>query len=642
MKSRNGTYLRPDGSTGSSTSITRSSSPVPHLHPLTSSSISQPPSPSTRANTSNGVRSRRSAQSTPNPPSTPSFATQVDEDVTRPSLKRITDTTNLVVEGATLALSRQQNGASASSSSASSSARTSFDELTSRQAKPKEKEVIVHQVIKTDTIASIALQYGITPQALRSSNRLWPSDSIHLRKTLNVPLDQCHLPSASAGIERIEREEDGNIVVWQRDRVASSSSSSSQSGPTSPIDSSSSSSSSGGPFSSSRPGVISPKARRIHSGSTLEFSLNRVPSTADLLGLDATTPTELPDDPRTAAFDSMWGAASRPIIDAEAPSWSNGTDLKGKGRAMDAVSAYLPSTNNPYSASSSPAPAETSTADSRLAGLGNSMSPSPFDAFGSPSPSPLGTDLSSGASNASLSPPPISKRVLTISRVPESSLAFFPPSATADYTYKDDDSPSDRLTEEHLASHSSKGSFFGPLANSLAKFNLSSTTTSSPATWSSNASERSHTNGSTSNARMHGPSGNLPYGGKSPKPSRHQQRTSQRSKWDLAYFGAEEMEFATRPSAQSGRNEASASSRPIGIARSTSSSSQDTRDRLNKTPTQASMDLASRSNNKKSTAMPIPILLKYRTETWLGRARPTKQLPRWPTAPLPPLPPLPP
>lgn len=61
----------------------------------------------------------------------------------------------------------------------------------------REREVIVHKVLKTDSIASISLKYGITPQALRASNRLWPSDPLFLRSELLIPLDQCHLPSLS-------------------------------------------------------------------------------------------------------------------------------------------------------------------------------------------------------------------------------------------------------------------------------------------------------------------------------------------------------------------------------------------------------------------------------------------------------------
>lgn len=47
-------------------------------------------------------------------------------------------------------------------------------------------------------MASICLAYGISAHALRSANRMWPSDSIHLRKTLLVPIEHCHLPSVAA------------------------------------------------------------------------------------------------------------------------------------------------------------------------------------------------------------------------------------------------------------------------------------------------------------------------------------------------------------------------------------------------------------------------------------------------------------
>ncbi|KAK4048202.1 hypothetical protein OIV83_004907 [Microbotryomycetes sp. JL201] len=608
-------YLRADGSTGTSSSVitSRSASPALQHHPLTTAAagsssstntntstitISQPSSPSQR----HGVRSRKSATSTPNPPSASVF---IDSDVTRPSLKRITDSTNTVVEGATLALANDHG--------ISKSAKTSFDELSRPQ--PREKEVIVHHISKTDTIASIALQYGITvspvqghqtpletdkrkhrfddlahqPQALRSSNRLWHSDSIHLRKTLNIPLDQCHLPSASAGIERIEREEDGNIVVWQRERVANASTSSTTSFPSSQLPTMTTTSSTlpatASPLLSSRPGIISPQARRLHSNSTLDFDWNRSASsssTADLLGLD-TTPTELVigGDHSTNVFDSTLRTSSpRSAVN------SNG-DVKGKGRAIDAVAAYLPSTNNLYSASSSPAP---QPAD--LAGLAGSA-----DMFPSPSQSPFGA---SSNSTASMSPPPISKRVLTITRVPESTLAFFPPSSSTSSST----SARSSVSEEEYHHSSAKGSFFGPLANSLARLNISPMT-SQPgktngklgAAWSSSSSSTNAVAGKRSKDVHHtglnpashhrmtstGPSGMF------------RQAEPRRSKWDLAYFGGEEEAESAAARLDSSRP----SVQKTNGYRQTMSRSRDkerSRDR-NKTPTQASMDRSNQTSN---------------------------------------------
>jgi hypothetical protein len=52
-------------------------------------------------------------------------------------------------------------------------------------------------------------------QALRQANRLWASDSIHLRKTLYVPLDACTLPPAKEVIERIDVDGD-DVRIYSR------------------------------------------------------------------------------------------------------------------------------------------------------------------------------------------------------------------------------------------------------------------------------------------------------------------------------------------------------------------------------------------------------------------------------------------
>ncbi|KAI0690437.1 hypothetical protein BC835DRAFT_1417798 [Cytidiella melzeri] len=54
----------------------------------------------------------------------------------------------------------------------------------------KEKVVIVHEVTATDSLAGVALKYGISMADLRKANTLWTSDPIHLRKILYIPLDK--------------------------------------------------------------------------------------------------------------------------------------------------------------------------------------------------------------------------------------------------------------------------------------------------------------------------------------------------------------------------------------------------------------------------------------------------------------------
>ncbi|RIA95969.1 Carbohydrate-Binding Module Family 50 protein [Glomus cerebriforme] len=57
----------------------------------------------------------------------------------------------------------------------------------------KKKMVIVHEVKPIDTIAGVALFYGIELSILKKANKLWTNDSIHLRKFLYIPIDQCSI-----------------------------------------------------------------------------------------------------------------------------------------------------------------------------------------------------------------------------------------------------------------------------------------------------------------------------------------------------------------------------------------------------------------------------------------------------------------
>ncbi|KIP06540.1 carbohydrate-binding module family 50 protein [Phlebiopsis gigantea 11061_1 CR5-6] len=55
-----------------------------------------------------------------------------------------------------------------------------------------ERVVVVHQIMPKDSLAGVALKYGISLADLRKANQLWPSDPIHLRKVLYIPLDKSH------------------------------------------------------------------------------------------------------------------------------------------------------------------------------------------------------------------------------------------------------------------------------------------------------------------------------------------------------------------------------------------------------------------------------------------------------------------
>ncbi|RUS21656.1 hypothetical protein BC937DRAFT_91928 [Endogone sp. FLAS-F59071] len=76
-----------------------------------------------------------------------------------------------------------------------------------QNTKSREKKVIVHKVQATDTLAGVALFYGIDVcipppllpyllvlgqiSTLKKVNKLWSNDSIHMRSELFIPLDDC-------------------------------------------------------------------------------------------------------------------------------------------------------------------------------------------------------------------------------------------------------------------------------------------------------------------------------------------------------------------------------------------------------------------------------------------------------------------
>ena len=51
--------------------------------------------------------------------------------------------------------------------------------------------VYVHEVKPTDTHAGVMIKYNCQPNAFRKANRLWPNDSIQVRKTVILPVEAC-------------------------------------------------------------------------------------------------------------------------------------------------------------------------------------------------------------------------------------------------------------------------------------------------------------------------------------------------------------------------------------------------------------------------------------------------------------------
>ncbi|XP_077867486.1 lysM and putative peptidoglycan-binding domain-containing protein 2-like [Saccoglossus kowalevskii] len=61
--------------------------------------------------------------------------------------------------------------------------------------KSKQEIYIKHSVSETDTLQGIALKYGVTIEQIKRANKLFTTDSIFLRKVLNIPVGDQPLPA---------------------------------------------------------------------------------------------------------------------------------------------------------------------------------------------------------------------------------------------------------------------------------------------------------------------------------------------------------------------------------------------------------------------------------------------------------------
>ncbi|KAF4597975.1 hypothetical protein EYR38_006368 [Pleurotus pulmonarius] len=85
--------------------------------------------------------------------------------------------------------------------------------LSGSQDDMEEKEVIVHEVTSSDSLAGVALKYGISLANLRKANHLWASDSIHIRKVLYIPLEMLPTQAAApyrAMLREMNREQESD------------------------------------------------------------------------------------------------------------------------------------------------------------------------------------------------------------------------------------------------------------------------------------------------------------------------------------------------------------------------------------------------------------------------------------------------
>ncbi|BGP16750.1 hypothetical protein JCM10213v2_004753 [Rhodosporidiobolus nylandii] len=354
----------------------------------------------------------------------------VEPDVTRPSLRGRVANDVLAAAGTwrRAASGDGQDGyvlsADLKGKGKASEGRRAASEAAPANELGKEREVIVHRLAKTDSIASVSLQYGITPQNLRTSNRLWSSDTIHLRSELLIPLDLCNLPSSSFGVERIAREENGDLTVWQR-----SADNEGAGGGKGALGTAAE-------RAEKETEVLSPRARRLASASAFGFG-----------GGESGAPTP-PAVPQSEFLD-VW--SNSPSLPSTSPRVS--LDLPVPSR-----SAYLATTNNFFSTSPSPPPPSTEELVSRTV-----------------SPPSSSTSQSRPSSSAATSPPPsataldstgegrLEKRTLRVERRAASELAFFP--APASEPKKPASATSSATSTQAVGGDESL--FFGPLTTSL-------------------------------------------------------------------------------------------------------------------------------------------------------------------------------
>ena len=66
------------------------------------------------------------------------------------------------------------------------------------------------QVTATDSLQGVSLKYGISMADLRKANQMWPSDSIHLRKSLNIPVGKASKLKNLSLDARMEVQETGS------------------------------------------------------------------------------------------------------------------------------------------------------------------------------------------------------------------------------------------------------------------------------------------------------------------------------------------------------------------------------------------------------------------------------------------------
>lgn len=81
------------------------------------------------------------------------------------------------------------------------------------ESEDREMLVYLHRVKPQDTLAGVMIKYNCQPNIFRKTNRLWPNDSIQIRKVVMLPLEACgvkgrKLPDTAETPEALHEDHD--------------------------------------------------------------------------------------------------------------------------------------------------------------------------------------------------------------------------------------------------------------------------------------------------------------------------------------------------------------------------------------------------------------------------------------------------
>jgi len=97
--------------------------------------------------------------------------------------------------------------------------RRNSDERISLSAPPGENEdrdalVYIHHVRPQDTLAGITIKFNCQPPVLRKANRMWPNDSVQIKKIIVLPVDACGVKGRPVSGPGASQDEDLLLGDW--------------------------------------------------------------------------------------------------------------------------------------------------------------------------------------------------------------------------------------------------------------------------------------------------------------------------------------------------------------------------------------------------------------------------------------------